>query len=81
MARHGRYTGTTRLNVALDDRTRSPSRPVARREDMPVSSHDDEVSFVREIDRIFVTLSKGQEPLGAEFEAVWDTNVDILYRS
>lgn len=28
---------------------------------------------------IYAGLAKDQEPLGAEFEAVWDANVDDLY--
>ena len=30
---------------------------------------------------VCASLLKGQEPLGAEFEAVWDANVDALYES
>jgi hypothetical protein len=41
------------------------------------SSHD----FAQEVAGIFASLSEGQEPLGAEFEAVWDENVDELYQS
>lgn len=41
------------------------------------ASHD----FAREIASIFASLSEGQQPLGAEFEAVWDANVDTLYQS
>lgn len=37
--------------------------------------------FAREIASVFATISEGQEPLGAEFEAVWDGNVDTLYES
>ena len=37
--------------------------------------------FAREIASVFTTLSDGQEPLGTEFEAVWDANVDKLYQS
>ena len=37
--------------------------------------------FAREIASVFATLSEGQEPLGPEFEAVWDANVDVLYES
>ncbi len=40
-------------------------------------SHD----FAQEIASIFASLSEGQQPLGAEFEAVWDANVDALYQS
>lgn len=37
--------------------------------------------FAREIARVYAALSNGQEPLGAEFEAVWDANIDSLYES
>ena len=35
----------------------------------------------QEISQIFVSLSEGQKPLGFEFEAVWDENLDVLYQS
>lgn len=35
--------------------------------------------FAREIANVYAVLSEGQEPLGAEFEAVWDANVECLY--
>lgn len=41
------------------------------------SSHD----FAQEIASIFASLAEVQEPLGAEFEAVWDANLDTLYQS
>ncbi|MBL4595955.1 MAG: hypothetical protein JKX99_05195 [Robiginitomaculum sp.] len=37
--------------------------------------------FVREMSAVYAALSDGQEPLGAEFEAVWDQNIDTLYES
>ncbi len=37
--------------------------------------------FAKEIASVFAILSRGQEPLGAEFESVWDDNVDTLYES
>ena len=37
--------------------------------------------FAREIVGIYTTLSKGQESLGEEFEAVWDANVNSLYEA
>ncbi len=37
--------------------------------------------FGREIATVYASLSDGQEPLGAEFEAVWDANVADLYES
>ena len=29
----------------------------------------------------YITMMQGQEPLGAEFEAVWDANAADLYES
>ncbi|MDG4604095.1 MAG: hypothetical protein P9C55_15170 [Defluviicoccus sp.] len=40
-----------------------------------------EADFARQIAEVYAVLSEGQEPLGADFEAVWDANVDILYES
>ena len=37
--------------------------------------------FAQEVSQIFTSLSEGQEPLGSEFEAVWDENLDVLYQS
>ena len=37
--------------------------------------------FVIQIETIFSALSRGQEPLGSEFEAVWDANLSELYKS
>ena len=37
--------------------------------------------FARNIAAVFASLSEGQEPLGAEFEAAWDSNADVLYQS
>lgn len=37
--------------------------------------------FARAIASVFAVLSGGQEPLGEDFEAVWDANVDTLYES
>lgn len=36
--------------------------------------------FAQEIAQVFASLSEGQEPLGSEFEAVWDENLDVLYQ-
>ncbi len=44
----------------------------------PISKQMD---FAREIAEFYAFLSEGQEPLGSEFEAVWDANVDNLYES
>jgi len=37
------------------------------------------VNFAQEISEFYHSLSMGQEPLGAEFEALWDANVELLY--
>lgn len=37
--------------------------------------------FAQDIAAVFASLSEGQEPLGADFEAVWDENMDTLYQS
>jgi hypothetical protein len=37
-------------------------------------------SFSQRIATIFASLSEGQDPLGADFEAIWDANLDILYQ-
>jgi hypothetical protein len=44
----------------------------------PVSELTD---FASQIAEVYAALSEGQEPLGAEFEAVWDANVAILYEA
>ncbi len=36
--------------------------------------------FANSVANVFASLSEGQEPLGAEFEAIWDENVDLLYQ-
>lgn len=46
------------------------------------ASQLDEVSFfAKEISKIYVNLANGQEPLGEEFEAVWNANLDVLYEA
>lgn len=37
--------------------------------------------FAQEISAFYNVLTQGQEPLGSDFEAVWDANVDKLYES
>lgn len=37
--------------------------------------------FYRDIAEIYIDLSARQEPLGAEFYAIWDANIDTLYES
>ena len=37
-------------------------------------------NFSQDIASEFATLSKAQEPLGTEFEAAWDDNLDRLYQ-
>ena len=38
-------------------------------------------NFDRDIAEVYVLLSETQEPLGAEFEAVWDARASYLYES
>jgi hypothetical protein len=35
--------------------------------------------FAAGVARVYASLLLGQEPLGAEFEAIWDANVAALY--
>lgn len=37
--------------------------------------------FADGVAKVYASLLQGQEPLGAEFEAVWDANVADLYES
>lgn len=37
--------------------------------------------FEDQVAAIFANLSKGQEPLGSDFEKVWDENIDKLYEA
>lgn len=37
--------------------------------------------FARRIAAVYAALARDQEPLGAEFEAVWDENLESLYQS
>jgi len=37
--------------------------------------------FADSVARVYASLLQGQEPLGAEFEAIWDANVADLYES
>ncbi len=39
------------------------------------------LDFGQEIATVYASLLDGQEPLGTEFEAVWDANVDQLYEA
>ena len=43
----------------------------------PENTHE----FAKDIASVFASLSEGQEPLGSEFEAVWDANLAELYES
>lgn len=36
-------------------------------------------NFAMEITALFAALNIDQEPLGEEFEAIWDANTDRLY--
>ena len=40
-----------------------------------------EQEFSQKIAAIYASLLEDQEPLGAEFEAIWDANTDQLYES
>lgn len=42
---------------------------------------DMKLDFASQIVDIYASLSVGQEPLGTEFEAVWDANVASLYEA
>lgn len=35
--------------------------------------------FAKDIAEIYAAFTEGQEPLGRDFEAVWDANVAVLY--
>lgn len=37
--------------------------------------------FARELTAIYASLLESQEPLGAEFEAVWEANIPEMYES
>ena len=50
---------------------------VSRVAEPKMTAHD----FAQEVSQVFASLSDGQEPLGSEFEAVWDENLDVLYQS
>jgi hypothetical protein len=41
----------------------------------------DEANFANQLADVYAALAGNQEPLGADFEAVWDANVAILYES
>jgi hypothetical protein len=38
-------------------------------------------SFGQQVAEIYALLLERQEPLGGEFEAIWDANVDSLYEA
>ena len=38
-------------------------------------------SFGQQVAEIYALLLEGQEPLGGEFEAIWDANVGSLYEA
>ena len=50
---------------------------VSRAAESKMTAHE----FAQEISLVFASLSEDQEPLGSEFEAVWDENLDVLYQS
>lgn len=45
------------------------------------ASYSQEENFAQAIAKFYIKLSEGQEPLGTEFEAIWDANLDHLYES
>ena len=49
----------------------------SRAAEFEMTAHD----FAQEILQVFASLSEDQKPLGSEFEAVWDENLDVLYQS
>ena len=40
-----------------------------------------DIEFARNITALYASLSDGQEPLGREFEEIWDTHAENLYES
>ena len=59
--------------------TQAPSTFSPFQQDMVISEHDAAERFSEEISSVFAKISAGQEPLGADFEAVWDKNAAELY--
>lgn len=37
--------------------------------------------FAENLSKFYTELLGNQEPLGADFEAIWDANVDLLYET
>ena len=51
-------------------------------EETLISSEDSDIQkFAQEIASVYGALAEGQKPLGREFEAVWDANIEQLYES
>lgn len=46
-----------------------------------IATAQEKEAFAKEIASIYASLAAQQEPLGAEFEAVWDQNTDKLYEA
>lgn len=46
---------------------------------VPVSTTD--MEFAKGIAGLYASLAEGQEPLGREFEEIWDTHAEDLYES
>ena len=46
-----------------------------------VMGYDGVKRWVDSMAPVYADLMKGQEPLGAEFEAIWDANVADLYEA
>ncbi|MCY4265713.1 MAG: hypothetical protein OXE78_12795 [Gammaproteobacteria bacterium] len=70
------FFNTSSYAVAHDERTYSPLEIL---KSSPTRSI--ETSFDQKIADVYAMLTEGQESLGAEFEAIWDANVDQLYES
>lgn len=39
------------------------------------------IEFAQRVARLYANLAEGQEPLGREFEEIWDAHADDLYES
>ena len=70
-------TKANELAAVINKMPASRRRSIALTHVEPSTAQD----FGREIAAVYASLSEGQEPLGAEFEAVWDANVADLYES
>ena len=82
------YSAVDQKQVQEQPDLARPEPPYVTGQSTP-SAHLSEIStsaftpqqFANEIASIFAELSKDQEPLGADFKAVWDANIAELYES